>query len=267
MTRTARSAGVGLTVAIAIAASVARSAPAQKAPPGMTAVGPGTLDVFDPPRPEEATVPVERFFLDKRAVTNAEFLAFVSSQPRWKRDAVSRIFADDHYLADWASPTELGARAPENAPVVRVSWFAAKAYCAARGARLPTESEWELAAAAGERSPRADRDARRAEVLAWYAQPTPSVMPNVARGKPNFWGAYDMHGLIWEWVLDFNNRVVGDGRRADEAFVCGGSSLRGSDRADYAAYMRVSFRASLRGAYTTANLGFRCASDTKENPS
>jgi formylglycine-generating enzyme required for sulfatase activity len=70
-----------------------------------------------------------------------------------------------------------------------------------------------------------------------------------------------MHGLIWEWVLDFNIRTSSDGRRTDEAFVCGGSSLRGSDKYDYGAYMRFAFRGSLQGNYTTANLGFRCARD------
>ncbi|MCL2724274.1 MAG: formylglycine-generating enzyme family protein [Polyangiaceae bacterium] len=229
----------------------------------MVAVGPAILKAFDPPTPEEANVKVARFFLDKTPVTNRDFLAFVTNHQKWRRDSIPRLFADAHYLMDWASPTEPGPRAPENAPVVRVSWFAAKAYCASRGLRLPTENEWELAAAADENSQVADPDARRTEILAWYAEPTPAIMPAVGKKKPNFWGLYDMHSLVWEWVLDFNNRTASDGRRTDEAFVCGGSSLRGSDKYDYGAYMRFAFRASLRGDYTTANLGFRCARDTR----
>ena len=64
------------------------------------------------------------------------------------RDRVPRVFADDGYLSHWASPMGLGADVDDRQPVVRVSWFAAKAYCAARGARLPTEAEWEMAASA-----------------------------------------------------------------------------------------------------------------------
>jgi formylglycine-generating enzyme len=259
----ARTSRVGIFLVVAMALTVT-AAHGEGPPAGMVAVGPRKVKVFDPPRPEDSDVQVARFFLDKVPVTNREFLAFVGAHAKWRRHTVKRLFADDHYLGQWASPTTLGPNAPEAAPVVRVSWFAAKAYCEARGARLPTENEWELAAAADEKGPLADPEQRRREVLAWYGVPTVQSLPAVGKGKPNFWGVHDLHGLIWEWVLDFNNRVVGDGRRTDEAFVCGGSSLRGSDKADYPTYMRVAFRASLRGAYTTANLGFRCAADPKE---
>src|SRR5262245_8927741 len=72
------------------------------------------------------------FRLDVEPVTNAEFRAFVLAHPRWRRDRVEPLFADADYLSHWTGATTLGARAPARAPVVRVSWCAARASCAAR---------------------------------------------------------------------------------------------------------------------------------------
>ena len=77
---------------------------------------------------EPERVPVPAFLLDVRPVTNAEYLAFVRAHPAWGRSAVSPLFADSGYLADWAGDLELGPQAPAEAPVVRVSWFAARAF-------------------------------------------------------------------------------------------------------------------------------------------
>lgn len=253
-------------VVIAISASLpARGSAGITPPAGMALVGPGVAPSLDSPGRAEKHV-VKRFLLDRRPVTNGEFLAFVDAHPEWRRDAVPRLFADPGYLMHWEQPALLGDSADPEAPVVNVSWFAAKAFCEARGARLPTEDEWELAAAAPEAGAAANPEAQRKAILAWYARPTPAKLPHAGSGRPNALGIQDLHGLVWEWVQDFNSWSIADGRRPDEAFVCGGTSLRG-DRRDYATFMRFSFRASLRGHYTTKNLGFRCAADVKEKSS
>ncbi|CAN5631040.1 formylglycine-generating enzyme family protein [soil metagenome] len=247
----------------------AQSPTARPLPPpqGMVGVGPATLKLFDPPSPTQTEARIKRFLLDKAPVTNAQYFDFVKTHPEWRRAVPPKILADDHYLSNWEGPYALGANADPAGPVVRVSWFAAKAYCEARSARLPTENEWELAAKASETQPTPTSDPQRDQlILAWYGQPTPQRQPPVMQRKPNFWGVYDLHGLIWEWVHDFNSRVVADGRRTDEAFVCGGGSLRAADKSNYAAFMRMAFRASLRGSYTTGDLGFRCAADEKVSP-
>ena len=82
----------------------------------------------------------------------------------------------------------------------------------------------------------------------------------------NIWGAWDLHGLVWEWVEDFSQaRALSDNRErgnvGDTQRFCGASALDATDRADYAAFMRYAFRTSLQGAYTVRNLGFRCAMD------
>lgn len=244
---------------VSLLASAAATAAPQRA-----VVGPGVVRPVYAPSPDEAELKVEAFELDRLPVTNGQFLEFVRKNPGWRRGAVKSLYADDNYLAHWASETELGPRAPKNSPVTHVSWFAARAYCKAQGARLPTELEWELAAAASETK----RDARedpsyRARILSWYSRPTPPVLPAVGQGRANAWGIHDLHGLVWEWVEDFNNTLVAsdsrDGKKPDQVRFCGAGALAAGDKTDYAAFMRVAFRSSLSGRYTVANLGFRCA--------
>ena len=213
------------------------------------------------------TVKVAPFELQKRPVTNGEFLAFVKSHPQWRRDKVASVLAEKRYLSHWAGPDKLGDALPGQ-PVVQVSWFAASAYCEAQGGRLPTWSEWEYAAAADEtrRDARSD-PAWRERILAWYSKPSSAALPRAGLQAPNAWGVQDMHGLVWEWTDDFSSLLVsGDNRMqgdADKFKFCGAGALSMDDRENYAVLMRVAMLSSLEAQGTTANLGFRCARDVK----
>ena len=118
------------------------------APAGMAAVPAGEHRPLFLLPDEPKTVRVARFALDKLPVTNGDFLDFVRANPRWRRSAVKRLFADANYLKHWAGDLELGEAARTNQPVVWVSWFAAKAFAQWKDKRLPTVAEWEYAAAA-----------------------------------------------------------------------------------------------------------------------
>jgi formylglycine-generating enzyme required for sulfatase activity len=224
-------------------------------------VGPGTYRPVFPASPAETEVPVATFRLDRTPVTNAQYLSFVKAHPEWRKDRAKPLVVDENYLAHWASADSLGTARP-NGPVVRVSWFAARAYCAARGGRLPLEREWELAAAASEAEKDASRDpAFQARLLAWYTQLAPAVLPDVG-GQRNAWGASDMHGLVWEWIEDFSAALVdADSRKPDRNVFCGGAGATSRDASAYATFMRIALRSSLDARSTTAVLGFRCAYD------
>ena len=236
-----------------VAAAVARAEP-------MARVGPGVVKPVVTPKDGPKEIAVAPFLLDRFPVTNAEFLAFVKAHPAWRRDRVASLFAEPHYLAHWAGPLRLGPFAPAMAPVVRVSWFAARAFCEARGERLPTEEEWELAAQAG-----SDQPGFVERILAWFSQPTPKVLPEIGRGAANPAGIYDLHGLIWEWVEDFNGALLGEDDAPDPLRSCAAGAAGSGDRMDYAAYMRAAFRSSLEARFTVANLGFRCAKNLPED--
>ena len=213
---------------------------------------------------EPERVAVAAFWLERRPVTNAEFLEFVRVHPQWRRSRVSPLFADCGYLGDWAGDLELGPGAPAEAPVVRVSWFAARAFAKARGCRLPTTAEWERAAATGFTTANGANEPEFSRaILAWLARPTPSPLPDAGTGRPNFFGVRDLHGLVWEWVEDFNTAMTTGESRADtgleRALFCGAGAAGARDLRDYPAFMRAGLRSSLRANYAVPNLGFRCA--------
>ena len=211
-----------------------------------------------------SSVRLPRFSLMSLPVTNADFLAFVTQHPKWQRDRAASVFAETRYLSHWASATRLGPQALPAQPVVWVSWFAANAYCQAQGARLPSWSQWEYAAAADEKRVDARSDpAWRERILAWYATSSKQALPSVGRQPANAYGLRDLHGLVWEWTDDFSALLVsGDNRDQgdpDRLKFCGAGALAIADRDNYAVLMRVALLSSLEGADATANLGFRCA--------
>lgn len=232
-------------------------------------VGPGVWRPLYPAEGEEE-IHVDAFLLDERPVTNAEFLEFVDTHPRWRRDRIASLYADSSYLSHWKTSTELGAETRPQQPVTFVSWWAARAFCEARGDRLPLEREWELAAMASEEKYDATSDPDYlAKILDWYARPGSAELALAGSGPANLWGVRDLHGLVWEWIEDFNAAMVTVDNRADGTvdtkLFCGASAVGAATKEDYAGFMRLAFRSSLKAKYTTRNLGFRCARDTPED--
>jgi formylglycine-generating enzyme len=212
--------------------------------------------------PNNKPVPVPAFKMDETAVTNAEFLEFVKANSQWRRSKVNRLFADTNYLRHWQSDLLIGEvnKKIYNSPVVNVSWFAAEAYCKWKNKKLPTIAQWELAAKA---APKNFKYKSLTDfILDWYTKPNPKVLPNVKSTYENQYGLYDMNGLIWEWTFNFNSFIGSrDSRGNDEDELknfCAGGALNVADKSDYAAFLRFSYRGSLKGNFCIANLGFRC---------
>jgi formylglycine-generating enzyme len=206
---------------------------------------------------------VDGFAMQRRPVTNAEFLTFVTAQPAWQRGSAPPVFVDGQYLSHWEAAMSVGETAGDAAPVTRVSWFAASAYCERLGGRLPTWLEWEYVAAADEtrRDARSD-PAWRERILGWYSRTGGKGLPEVGQGVANVYGVQDLHGLVWEWVDDFNALMVSADNREqgdpDLLRFCGAGALSAADRDNYAILMRTALLSALRAEATTRNLGFRC---------
>jgi len=200
---------------------------------------------------------VKPFYLDAKAVTNREYKDFVEQNPRWGKQTVKAIFADENYLKHWENRQKDESA---NYPMVNVSWFAANAYCKSKGKRLPTTAEWELAASA---PPVGSKYHDVNEIiLLWYSRKMPEQAA-VGSVYQNSNGIYDIFGLIWEWVDDFEKSAAGNqrdgGESIPEGLFCGSGSLGVSDVSDYATFIRYAFRGSLKGNFTSQKLGFRCA--------
>ncbi|HEY1114157.1 MAG TPA: formylglycine-generating enzyme family protein [Chitinophagaceae bacterium] len=207
---------------------------------------------------------VPAFYMSTHAVTNAEYLAFVKANPQWRKSRANKLWVDAAYLRHWKSDTELNPGVDPNSPVVFVSWFAATAYSRWKGERLPATAEWEWAGAARFIWPKGltSQSVEKA-VLAWYEKPSLQVLPPVQSVNKNAYGLYDMHGLVWEWVSDFNSFIGSFDSRGNAGAInnlfCAAGSLNAADKEAYASYLRYSYRGSLKGRYCIANLGFRTA--------
>jgi iron(II)-dependent oxidoreductase len=102
---------------------------------------------YDNERPRHM-VEVGAFEIARSPVSNASWMDFVRDGGYERREWWSREGWD------WKRENEIAADAgvpvgEPGAPVCHVSWFEADAYARASSARLPSESEWEKAAAGG----------------------------------------------------------------------------------------------------------------------
>ena len=219
MMRAAAAIAVGIA---ALAASVTIAPAVEAELDGIVTVPPGPYTPFLKQKAPNASdgeaaavLRVEAFRLDAEPVTNAQFLAFVTSHPRWRKSQVKAIFADARYLRRWPSDLEPREVAARDEPVTNVSWFAAEAYCKARGLRLPTTDQWEYALADAGRG----QETVRARSLEWFAKPNGVGPPAIGEGAANGFGVKDMVGFVWEWTLDFDAYAI---RRTAAPFSAAG---------------------------------------------
>ena len=185
----------------------------------------GTAFVFDNEKWAH-TVQVAPFEIARAAVTNEEFRAFVDAggyaEPaHWADDgwAWRQDVAADHPVY-WVRDEggSWGVRRfdtiiplPPDQAVVHVNWHEASAYCRWAGRRLPTETEWEMAASC-ELSVDGDSVALVKRVYPWGdAAPTAQHanldsralgcvdVGDCAAGDSAF-GCRQMLGNVWEWT-------------------------------------------------------------------
>ena len=167
--------------------------------------------------------------------------------------------------ATWRAPegpgTDISARASH--PVVHVSLADAEAYAAWAGARLPTEEEWEYAAAIGLPDP-ADAqsgayDASGKPVAnTWQGifpvadQASDGVAGRAPAGcfAPSAIGLYDMIGNVWEWTAT--------PYQTGEQTIKGGSYLCADN---FCLRYRPAARQPQEADFSSSHIGFRIVRD------
>ena len=147
--------------------------------------------------------------------------------------------------------------------VADVSWDEAAAFCAWIGGRLPSEREWEFAAAGGDRKQVWPGTNNPDSVDAYVRHRTNSVgMPGVVgRHRPNRFGLFDMGGNVAEWVGAFYQFYPEDGTEPDWVDLDdrGIRILRGGSYSMEPEIARTYWRAGTLREVTSPAVGFRCA--------
>ncbi len=204
-------------------------------------------DINDDEKPvHQITLPA--FYMDVYEVTNALYRNCVDKGNCQKSGWFTRTYYNYSTEARF-----------NNYPVVGTDWYMAQAYCRWRGARLPTEAEWEKAArGTDERTyPWGEGiDRTRANYDKDDTQPVGSY----ESGKSPY-GLYDMAGNVWEWVSSLYKPYpynALDGREdphSNEMRV-----LRGGAWISEVKSVRSTYRYGVDPTYTGYYLvGFRCA--------
>ncbi|MFN8642344.1 MAG: ergothioneine biosynthesis protein EgtB [Candidatus Binatia bacterium] len=199
---------------------------------------------FDNERPRHAVL-VEPFALAGRPTTNAEYAAFVADggyrrAELWLSDgwtaAQTQAWAAPLYWEpvgdEWTELTLGGRRRLDpHAPVCHVSLYEADAFATWAGARLPTEAEWEVAAAG---SP-----------VAGNLLDSGLLHPTASASDAEL---AQLYGDVWEWTRSAYapypgfRPLAGALGEYNGKFMCNQLVLRGGSCATPADHVRATYR-------------------------
>jgi len=240
---------------------------------------------YDNERPAHE-VWVDRFRIDLHPVSNGQFLRFVEDggydrAELWDDAGREWLAASGaRHPAQWACGDDarwyerhFGRILPLvlDQPVVHVSWFEAAAYARWAGKRLPTEAEWEKAAAW-------DLERRTARSFPWGEAPPSGEHANLGQRTfapaavgayplgASFFGCHQMLGDVWEWTgSDFEPypgfEIFPYPEYSAIHFGKGYKVLRGGSWATQTLVARNTFRNWDLPERRQIFAGFRCAAD------
>lgn len=159
-------------------------------------------------------VSITTFYMAKYPVTQKEWRILVGNRPWFSKNC-------------------------DECPVENVSWYDAQIFIntlnqlSGKNYRLPTEAEWEYAAAGGNRNEGykyAGND--HIDAVAWYSGNSDKQIHVVGQKQPNQLGLFDMSGNVWQWCSDwfsdtyynYSETDNPEGPKRDAYRVCRGGS-------------------------------------------
>ena len=218
-------------------------------------VGGGALDVghggegfaFDNEGPRHRVL-LKGFELASHPVTYGEFVAFIDDGGYRRPELWLSLGWDTVRSQDWQAPLYWRERERRwynftlhglveiepNTPVCHISFFEADAYARWAGARLPTEFEWEVAAAT--------------LPLSGNFLDSGALHPLAPRSDPHPSGLAQMYGDVWQWTQSSYAPYPGFRVAAGAVgeyngkFMCNQYVLRGGSCATPARHIRATYR-------------------------
>ncbi len=245
----------------------------------------GATNVRDDPSSNTSGIPVP-----KMVTVPAGSFRMGSSPKEMRKVAFKRPFEIGQYevtfeeydtfaIAEGHKLPEDGGWGRGNLPVINVSWHDAVAYTdwlssktKGKTCTLPTEAQWEYAARAGtKRAYGIPADTNGSDDIQGLGlancdgcqkegEKAPTKTTAVGSFPANKWGLHDMHGNVWEWVLNEyenpeNTSVEGNAPRV----------LRGGSWFNFPGDAQASVRDGVNPDYRNRFIGFRvvCSSPIK----
>ena len=205
-------------------------------------------DWFESESPRHEICFDEPFWIDLYEVTNAQFRAFGGQAEE-----------ESHWTDD-------------NRPREEITWFEAVAFCELRGARLPTEAEWEYAARGPDGLVYPWGNDFVADNVVYEDNAFGQTAEVGSRpGGASWVGALDMSGNVQEWVSSLYQDHpypydAADGREASgdidgsrSRAKRNGSWCHWDTGSENTSFLRAAYRSGQDPPYGNYSLGFRCA--------
>jgi formylglycine-generating enzyme required for sulfatase activity len=204
---------------------------------------------YDDEKPVHRVCFEETFWIDRTEVTNGQFVRFNGQA------------AYESYVSDGDRPRE------------NITWIEAQAFCESRGARLPTEAEWEYVARGPEGWKYSWGNEFDDNKAIWNRSINDRTAPVGSLPVGMSWvGTLDMSGNVWEWVADWYGETYYASLEAGVINPTGPETgeyrvLRGGSWADeWDGVLRAAFRGNSDTLGDSGgNMGFRCARSFDES--
>jgi ergothioneine biosynthesis protein EgtB len=238
---------------------------------------------FDNEKPAHQVF-LQDYALDRAPVSNGDFLEFIRdggyqnfrwwfsegwevvSRDEWRAPHYWELHDDQWMIRDFGGLHAVESKA--NEPVCHVSFYEASAFAKWAGKRLPTEAEWEKAAAF-------DPKTRQQRAFPWGDEPpdeskanlfengiwAPAPLGTFPAGQ-NAYGCQQMIGDVWEWTTSDYVPYPGFKSEFDEyndKWFVNQKVLRGGSFATPQAHIRSTYRNFFHTNERWMTSGFRCA--------